>query len=112
MPFWLKNFEIEDYAYILKNCICAVGNSSSFLREGEFFGTPVVLVGTRQNGREHGKNITKANYKTSDILIKIKKQIAHGKYNSKKIFGDGTAGKKIVNKLISSNPSIQKKITY
>lgn len=107
-----KNFEIEDYAYILKNCICAVGNSSSFLREGEFFGTPVVLVGTRQNGREHGKNITKANYKTSDILIKIKKQIAHGKYNSKKIFGDGTAGKKIVNKLISSNPSIQKKITY
>ena len=57
---------------------------------------------------ESMENITKANYKTSEILIKIKKQIAHGKYNSNKMFGDGTAGKKIVNKLISSNPSIQK----
>lgn len=109
---FFKNFEIDDYAYILKNCICAVGNSSSFLREGEFFGTPVVLVGTRQNGREHGKNIVKSNYNNEQIYNKVKKQIKKGRYTSKQIFGDGNAAKRIVQKLITSSPPIQKKITY
>ena len=107
-----KNFEIHEYAFILKNCLCAVGNSSSFIREGEFFGTPVVLVGTRQGAREHGINVIKAKYNYKDILSKIKIQISHGKYTSQKMFGDGYAGDRIAKKLSIFNPPIQKRITY
>ena len=51
-----KNFSPEDYARVLNNAKCCVGNSSSFIREGSFLGIPCVLIGDRQKGREHGKN--------------------------------------------------------
>lgn len=34
-----------------------VGNSSAFVRDSGWFGTPVSLVGNRQHGREHGSNV-------------------------------------------------------
>ena len=55
--YYYKNFSPEDYARVLNNAACCVGNSSSFLREGAFLGTPAVMVGDRQEGREHGPNV-------------------------------------------------------
>ena len=54
---WLhlvKNLEPEDFQKCLKKTVCAIGNSSSFIRDSTFSGTPVVLVGNRQVGRETG----------------------------------------------------------
>ena len=45
---WLEvliNLSPENYLKVLANASCAVGNSSSFVRDASFFGTPVVLVG-------------------------------------------------------------------
>jgi len=99
-PFhYFRNFSPEDYARVLRNCICAVGNSSSFIREGSFLGIPSVIVGDRQEGRQHGKNIKFSDYNTQQIVSAIKKQIKKKRYESNKIFGTGKAGKKIAQKL-------------
>ena len=46
-PAWLRtitNLPPEHYLKVLANTSCAVGNSSSFVRDAGYFGTPVVLV--------------------------------------------------------------------
>ena len=101
--YYYKNFSPENYARVLKNALCCVGNSSSFIREGSFLGVPAVLVGDRQIGREHGKNVNFADYNTEQILQKIKFHIKHGRFESDPLFGDGTAGKKIAEELSRIN---------
>jgi len=108
---YYRAFSPEDYARLLNNCICAVGNSSSFIREGAFLGLPTVLVGDRQINREHAENIIFSDYNRDEIYNKISQQIKHGKYNSSKIFGYGNAGKKIADKLAEIK-FIQKKLNY
>ena len=60
-PTWLRmltNLAPELYLKVLARTACAVGNSSSFVRDASFFGTPVVLVGRRQDGREMDERVT------------------------------------------------------
>lgn len=97
--FYFKNFSPEDYARVLNNAVCCVGNSSSFIREGAFLGTPVVLVGDRQEGREHGENVVFSQYERYQIAEQIKFQIRRGRYPSDKRFGIGDAGKRIASEL-------------
>ena len=54
---FFKNFSPEDFIKLIGNCSCQIGNSSSAIREGSFLGIPVVNIGSRQNGRECGKNV-------------------------------------------------------
>lgn len=109
---YYKNFPPEIYNCILKNAICAVGNSSSFIREASFLGTPAVIVGDRQEGREHGGNVVLADYDTEDISVCLEKQIAHGRYASETIFGKGNAGEIIADYLAKVDLSIHKRMTY
>jgi len=108
--YFIKNIPPEDYAKMIANCSCIVGNSSSSIRECSFLGTPAVVIGTRQFGREHGKNIITVDYDSEQIFNAIKKQIAHGKYKSEHIFGDGNAGKKIAEILAKVKVKIQKSL--
>lgn len=107
-----KNFAVEDYAKLIYNCICLVGNSSSAIREGSLLGVPAVNVGTRQLGREHDANIIHANYDRVEIVNAIKSQIKHGPYKKSYLFGKGDAGKKIAEVLASVELNVQKKLTY
>jgi len=114
-PEWLhlfKNLPIKIYIHLMNTTSCLVGNSSSGIREGAFIGTPVINIGTRQNKRLRAENVIQVDYKSTDIVNGIKKQIMHGKYISSKIYGDGSAGKQIAEILVNAEPSIQKKITY
>jgi len=97
--YYFKNFAPEDYARVLNNAQCCVGNSSSFLREGAFLGVPAVIVGDRQEGREHGPNIVLANYDEDEIAGAVAAQIKHGRYASAPIFGTGNAGVQIADEL-------------
>lgn len=95
-PFhYFRNFAPEDYARVLNNAACCVGNSSSFLREGSFLGVPAVLVGDRQKDREHGENVVFANYEVEEIRSMVQQQVRHGRYQRSNIFGDGDAGVRI-----------------
>jgi UDP-hydrolysing UDP-N-acetyl-D-glucosamine 2-epimerase len=109
---FFRNFTPEDYARLITNCSCLVGNSSSALREGAFLGVPAVNVGTRQQGRERGENVMQVDYKHDQIEAAIRQQIEHGKYPSSPLFGDGTAGEKIAEILATAHITIQKKLAY
>lgn len=112
-PFhYYRNFSPEDYARVLNNAVCCVGNSSSFIREGSFLGVPAVLVGDRQEGREHGQNVIGAGYDTGEIHRAVVRQIDHGRYASEKLFGFGNAGQRIAEKLRDIELPIRKRMTY
>ena len=97
--YYYKNFSPEDYARVINNAVCCVGNSSSFIREAAFLGVPAVIVGDRQQGREHGNNVVYASYDRADIEQKVRAQIEHGRYPSDQCFGSGDAGKRIAAEL-------------
>lgn len=97
--YYYKNFSPEDYARVLNNAVCCVGNSSSFIREAAYLGVPSVIVGDRQLGREHGKNVAFSPYEHAHITTQIRMQITHGRYESDRIFGVGDAGRRIADEL-------------
>lgn len=107
-----KNLPIAQYVRLMNNTACLVGNSSSGVREGAFIGTPCVNIGTRQAGRERGKNVIDVKCDRHEIAEAIRKQIAHGKYESEPIYGNGNAGEKIADILSKVNVTVQKRITY
>lgn len=95
---------------LLRRAKCLVGNSSSGIRESCYFGTPTVNIGTRQYGREHGKNVMHARHQRGEIRQTVLNQINHGSYHKEFIYGNGDAGKKIAGILAKiSLPSVQKR---
>jgi UDP-hydrolysing UDP-N-acetyl-D-glucosamine 2-epimerase len=107
-----KNFAVEDYVRLIANASCQIGNSSSALREGAFLGTPAVNIGTRQQGREHEKNVRFAGYDAGQIEAAIRAQLAHGRYPRSKLFGDGNAGARIADILATVQLKVQKQLSY
>ena len=107
-----RNFPAEDYARLLNNAACIVGNSSSALREGAFLGVPAVNVGTRQQGRERAPNVTDADYDADKIEAAVRAQIAHGRYPGSMLFGDGQSGQRVANVLADAEINVQKRLAY
>jgi len=109
---FFQNLPAETFARLMSHCECMVGNSSSALREGAFFGVPAVTVGTRQQGRECGTNVVQAGHDVDEIAAAIAAQIEHGPYERDPLFGDGTAGKQIADVLARVRPAVQKRLHY
>lgn len=107
-----KNFPVETYVRLMIRCACMVGNSSAAIREGAFLGIPAVNIGTRQTGRERGKNVIDVGYDREEILDAIHQQLHNGRYPSEHIYGDGHAGKRIADILRSCSLRVQKRIMY
>lgn len=108
----IKNLDPVAYQKILKRAACAIGNSSSFIRDSTFSGTPVVLVGARQDGREHGENLLNCDLDSEEIYKCIIQQLEHGRYPSSGLYGDGNASKRIVALLKGFKPYAQKRLQY
>jgi UDP-hydrolysing UDP-N-acetyl-D-glucosamine 2-epimerase len=107
---FFRNLPPEDFVRLMAHCVCMVGNSSAALREGSFIGTPAVTVGTRQQGREHGPNLVMVDHDRDAIADAIREQIVHGPYERSHLFGDGTAGVKIADRLAEVRPQVQKRL--
>ena len=107
-----KNFPPDVYIAVLVKAACAVGNSSSFVRDASFVGTPVVLVGTRQDGRERCSSVIRVESKKEDIFAAIKKQLSNGRYKCSNLYGQPGVSNKIVKTLVSLKPYTQKKLHY
>jgi UDP-N-acetylglucosamine 2-epimerase len=103
---------VEDYARLIANCACLVGNSSSGIREGSFLGVPTVDVGTRQTARERAKNVISVDYNANEIEEAIRRQLKNGKYLSSQLYGDGGAGQRIADILARLEFKIQKRLMY
>jgi UDP-hydrolysing UDP-N-acetyl-D-glucosamine 2-epimerase len=112
---WLrlvKNFPPDLFLKVLKNARCAVGNSSSFVRDSTFFGTPVVLVGNRQVGREYGENLINVSGGKQEIEHAIKKQLSVGRYVPSELYGKPGVSKKIAQKIAQLSEIHKKTLHY
>ena len=107
------NIYMKLFLSLLKHAACIVGNSSAGIREACYFGTPVVNIGSRQQGRVRADNVIDASDGYEDILEKISIQLNHGRFDVEMPYGDGSSSKKIVDILNKIRlPSTQKRITY
>jgi len=108
----IRNFAVEDYARLINNAACLVGNSSSGLREGAFLGTPCVNIGSRQRDRERARNVIDVPHEADAIEGAIERQLANGRYAGSQIFGDGRAGQRIADILSAASLRLDKTLNY
>ena len=124
----IKNSKIKQYPTIsaskyinlLRHASALVGNSSSGIIETPFLHIPSINIGTRQQGRGNPKSVINVGYNKNEIKNAIKKALYDKNFlkkvkNSKSMYGDGKASKKIVKILetldLEAIP-IQKKLAY
>ncbi|MBI4333128.1 MAG: UDP-N-acetylglucosamine 2-epimerase (hydrolyzing) [Chloroflexi bacterium] len=109
-----------EYLGLMKLAKVLVGNSSSGIIDAPSFGVPAVNIGTRQEGRERGKNVIDVGYGKEEIVQAIKRAMADEKFlaevgKCESPYGDGKAGGRIAQVLSSTQCTpelLQKKITY
>ncbi|HLG98178.1 MAG TPA: UDP-N-acetylglucosamine 2-epimerase [Bryobacteraceae bacterium] len=114
-PSWLRtltNLMPEDYLRVLSRTACAIGNSSSFVRDASYFGTPVVLVGDRQEGRETDGHVIHTAPERHAIAAAIRQQVEHGAYRPSTLYGDGYVAERIAEQLAELTPYRQKRLHY
>jgi UDP-hydrolysing UDP-N-acetyl-D-glucosamine 2-epimerase len=109
---FLTNLSPESYLKVLANACCAVGNSSSFVRDASYFGTPIVLVGSRQDGRETDVHVTRVAPVALEVEGAIRQQLSHGRYSPSTLYGDGYVSERIAEALCRLTPYVQKRLYY
>lgn len=108
----LTNLAPEDFLRVLANTACAIGNSSSFVRDASYLGTPIVLVGNRQEGRETAEHVTPVAPVQARIAEAIRRQVAHGKYAPSDLYGDGHVSERVAEGIARLVPYVQKRLHY
>lgn len=114
-PDWLRfitNLTPVNFQKVLKRAAVAIGNSSSFVRDTTFSGTPVVLVGDRQQGRETGHNTVCVPAERKKIREAILSQSVHGRYEPDSLYGDGKSSSRIAEILARVDLFVQKQLDY
>lgn len=82
----------QDFVRLMRRCALMLGNSSASLREGAALGTPAVIVGARQQGREKGPNVVTTETVTPDMIEHI---LSLPRPEPSLLYGDGQAGPRI-----------------
>lgn len=109
---FFKNMSPTDFLTLLYHSRCLIGNSSVGIRECAYLGVPVVNIGSRQSGRQRGRNVVDVDYDHIAIRKAVRTQIEAGRFESDPIYGDGTAGSRIADVLSSCRLTISKQLTY
>lgn len=104
-----RKLDPATYARSMRDCAVMVGNSSSGLREGSWLGTPYVLVGTRQEGRERADNTQCAPVNAERIALAVRGRMnMDWNRDGSDLYGDGHASERIAAVLAGELPSVQK----
>lgn len=106
---FFDNLPPEDFIRVLDRASCIVGNSSVAIREASWMGVPAVNVGSRQRGRDRGKNVVDVGYSPEAILRALRRQRAAGRRPSNKLYGEGDAGRRIARVLATAPLGIAKR---
>lgn len=114
------NLEYKDFLALEREAAVMVGNSSAGMIESSSFKTPVVNIGSRQKGRQHGKNVINVGYNREEIKGAIDRSLYDNEYLKKlgKIknpWGDGKTSPQIVRTLEElkiDSKLLNKHITY
>lgn len=114
-----RNVPREDYAGLMRNAKCLVGNSSSGLLEAPTFELPAINIGKRQEGRYQGKNVINCSHNIEEIKEAIigacSQNFRLSLKGMKNPYGDGKSSGRIVNILNSieiNEELLNKKITF
>jgi UDP-hydrolysing UDP-N-acetyl-D-glucosamine 2-epimerase len=109
---FFKNMPPEEFIRVVYGSRCIVGNSSVAIRECSFLGVPAVNIGSRQTGRDRGRNVVDVSYDRQEITSAIEKQLAHEKLESDWLYGVGRSGEVIADLLIKIPLHVEKRLAY
>ncbi len=107
-----KNLAPDIYIPLLNHAACCIGNSSSFVRETSFLGTPVVLVGSRQDGREWSPSVIRVEPLQAEIEKATRRQLAHGRFEASPMYGAPGVSARIAAQVAKLEPYAQKQLHY
>lgn len=114
----LKNVPRADFLGLMRDCATLIGNSSSGIIEAASFGTPVIDIGPRQEGREHGGNVLHVPFERSEISRAVRASGGESwnvRFPAVNLYGGANTGKRIAHTLGSLiiTPTLRRKlITY
>jgi len=109
---FFRNMFPEDFLRLLYGASAIVGNSSVAIRECSFLGVPAVNIGSRQRGRERGRNVIDVDHDRSAIAAAIREHARRGRSEPDHLYGDGRAGERIADALARADLRIDKQLTY
>ena len=109
---FFKNMAPQDFLRLIYNSRCLIGNSSVGIREASFLGVPVVNIGSRQSGRDRGRNVLDVGYDRREIAAAIQRHRCNGRYPQDQLYGDGHAGERIARLLAEAPLRIEKRLAY
>lgn len=104
-----------DYVSLIAGADLLVGNSSSGIVEAASFGTPVVNVGDRQDGRERNANTVDCAADGAAIAAAIRRALQHPRSDRHNIYGDGRTDARIATLLaglVLDAALLKKTMTY
>lgn len=92
--------ERKVFINMLRHARVMVGNSSAGILEAPSMGLPVVNIGIRQRGREHGDNVIFTDYDAGEIAAAIARATTDESFRAlvakrRTPYGDGKAGERI-----------------
>jgi hypothetical protein len=73
---------------------------------------PAVNIGSRQQGRERGRNVIDVDHDRNAIAGAIREHMRRGRSPSDDVYGDGRAGGRIADCLATAELTIEKRLTY
>ena len=101
----ISNVSPNEYIELIDCSLICLGNSSSFIRDASFMGTPVILVGNRQARRETSKNVYHSEFTYTKLMTAILEQMQTKKFKPDNLYGNGNASRKILEQLKAFNGS-------
>jgi UDP-hydrolysing UDP-N-acetyl-D-glucosamine 2-epimerase len=109
---FFRNMFPEDFLRLLGRATAIVGNSSVAIRECSFLGVPAVNVGTRQMGRERGRNVIDVDHDSAAIAEAIQEHARRGRPEPDRLYGDGQSGARIADTRARCELRVDKRLTY
>jgi UDP-hydrolysing UDP-N-acetyl-D-glucosamine 2-epimerase len=106
---FITDVPVADFVALLRLASCLIGNSSAGIKECSYLGTPVVNVGSRQQGRLHAENVVHCGYDDAEIAAATRRQIAHGPYSSSSVYYRAGASQTIAGVLADAGLYTQKR---
>jgi UDP-hydrolysing UDP-N-acetyl-D-glucosamine 2-epimerase len=109
---FFKGMRPLDFLRLVHGSRCLLGNSSLGVRECSFLGVPAVNIGTRQSGRERGRNVVDVDYDRREIRAALDGHLGNGRYPRDLLYGDGRAGERIAHALSTHPLRVEKRLAY
>ena len=109
---FFRNMLPEDFLRLLCGASAIVGNSSVAIRECSFLGVPAVNIGSRQRGRERGRNVIDVDHDRVAIAGALREHTKRGRPVPDHLYGDGQAGDRIADALARAELRVEKQLTF